>query len=306
MGRGDPSPAVYFLSDYGLADEFVGIVHAVLHVRAPGVQVVDLGHQVPPWDIRAGADLLVRCAPFLGAGVVLAVVDPGVGTDRRGVAVETVGAGPSWLVGPDNGLLVPAAEAWGGVRRVIALRSPSPGDWRPADRRSRTFDGRDLFAPAAAHLVLGDPPADLGPEVDPASLVPAGAGPGPSSPTGPHPTGGRAADEGPLAGVETAVSSLDRFGNVQLGNGPELLDRIGMHRGDGLLVTPPGHPRRSLSGRWVGTFGELDAGELGLLIDSSGRLALVCDRASAADRLAPVAVGDLVRITPTGRPNPPE
>src|SRR5689334_2966144 len=115
----DPAAAVFFLSDYGTADEFVGIVHAVLHSRAPGVAVIDLGHEVPPYDVAAGASMLVRCAPYLGAGVVLAVVDPGVGTERRGVAIEAVGTGPSWLVGPDNGLLVPLAAALGGAQRVI-------------------------------------------------------------------------------------------------------------------------------------------------------------------------------------------
>ena len=108
---------MFFLSDYGTADEFVGVVHAVLHRLAPSAPVIDLGHQIPPFDVAAAAALLVRAGPHLGPGVVLAVVDPGVGTDRRGVAVELPPGGPTWLVGPDNGLLLPLAEARCGPRR---------------------------------------------------------------------------------------------------------------------------------------------------------------------------------------------
>ena len=154
-GRRGSNPAIYFLSDYGIADEFVGVVHAVLHRLAPTSTVIDLSHLVAPFDVQAGADLLERSLPHLGPGVVLAVVDPGVGTARRAVAVAVESVdGPQWLVGPDNGILLPAADALGPVTRAVGLearalaigRTASPG---PA---GATFDGRDLFAPAAAHL----------------------------------------------------------------------------------------------------------------------------------------------------------
>ncbi len=130
--RSDPVPAVYFLSDYGTADEFVGVVHAVLFRLAPELRVIDLSHQVPPFDVVAGAAMLVRAAPHLGSGVVLAVVDPGVGTERRGVALTTASSGPRFVVGPDNGLLLPMADALGGVRSAVALDPARTVGDRPA------------------------------------------------------------------------------------------------------------------------------------------------------------------------------
>ncbi len=166
MTAGPPPPAIFFLSDYGTADEFVGVVHAVLHRRAAGVTVIDLSHQVPPFDVAAGGSMLARSVPHLGPGVVLAVVDPGVGTGRRAVAVAVTAAaraaamapgsprppesshrlGPTWLVGPDNGLLVPAADALGGAVRVIELRAGTatgqPGFGPDLRRKGRLRPGR--------------------------------------------------------------------------------------------------------------------------------------------------------------------
>ncbi|HEX4245866.1 MAG TPA: SAM-dependent chlorinase/fluorinase, partial [Acidimicrobiales bacterium] len=198
-------PAVFFLSDYGLVDEFVGVVHAVLQRLAPGVPVVDLTHQVPSFDVAAAARVLERAAPHLGAGVVLAVVDPGVGSERRGVAIE-VGSevGPRWMVGPDNGLLLPAARLLGGPRRALSLG------------RASTFDGRDVFAPAAAHLVAAGAPEDLGAPIAVDSLV------------------GLAQDASEAsvsvsAGVlSTSVIWVDRFGNVQLAGGRSSWEQAGV------------------------------------------------------------------------------
>ncbi|HXN60167.1 MAG TPA: SAM-dependent chlorinase/fluorinase, partial [Acidimicrobiales bacterium] len=145
----DPVRTVFFLSDFGTQDEFAGVVHAVIAARAPGTTVIDLTHHTPPFDVRAGSHTLVRAVPHLGPGVVLGVVDPGVGTDRRGVAIEI--ALPSgrtmYFVGPDNGLLVAAAEsvAEAPIARVVELERHAP-----SPERGATFDGRDLFAPAAA------------------------------------------------------------------------------------------------------------------------------------------------------------
>jgi S-adenosylmethionine hydrolase len=310
MNDDERLPAVYFLSDYGTADEFVGIVHAVLHRRAPAVPVIDLGHQIPPFDIEAGATMLGRCAPHLGAGVVLAVVDPGVGTDRRGVAVETAGDGPRWLVGPDNGLLVPLAAALGGVQRVVALRPRTVGGG-PASARptARTFDGRDVFAPAAAHLVLGQPPSELGTDADPESLVSSGAdGSGDTGWRSGGTTRGEAVGTDPPttlrrgSELEVPVTWIDRFGNIQLGTGPEALAAIGVAGGGTARLTvfgsPAGGPVRSEPARWVGAFEDLDEDELGLMADSNGRVALVLRQASAAARLQPLVVGDTVRISP--------
>jgi S-adenosylmethionine hydrolase len=286
--------AVYFLSDYGTADEFVGVVHAVIHRLAPTVAVIDLSHQIPPFDVAAGASLLERSVTHLGAGVVLAVVDPGVGTGRRGVAVgvapqagrpgpvatETVPS-PTWMVGPDNGLLTGAAEALGGPVRVVELAADRAG---AATTASTTFDGRDVFGPAAAHLALGGDPARLGSDADPRSLevLPSG---GPSPPR-----------QGQVRGrsVVARVEWIDRFGNVQLALRPEDLTGVGVTPGGPARVAvrsagPGGGgdpvPDAWSPARWVQAFGELRPEELGLITDATGSIALVVDRDSAALRL---------------------
>jgi S-adenosyl-L-methionine hydrolase (adenosine-forming) len=307
----DQHPAVYFASDYGTADEFVGVVHAVLHRHAPGVPVIDLSHEVPAFDIAAGADLLVRCAPVLGSGVVLAVVDPGVGSARRAVAIGLIGSGaPDWLVGPDNGLLVPLAAAVGirEVREIDAEAARRRG-W-PALTDARTFDGRDLFGPAAAHLVAGGSPELLGPVLDPHTLTPALSPARPDlEPNGPSDGAGQA----------VLIKGVDRFGNVQLDLEPAELDRmvgapdvddddddedeleveleveVDVAEGAG---RPPGAdpPWPGQRVRRVVAFADLEPGQVGLLADATGRLALVCDRASAAEALGRPAIGDRVHI----------
>ena len=127
----EPVPPVFFLSDFGTQDEFAGVVHAVIAARAPGATVIDLTHHIPPFDVRAGSHTLVRAVPHLGSGVVLGVVDPGVGTARRGICIEVAvpAGGTLFFVGPDNGLLVGAAEAAGEapITRVVELtRDPRP------------------------------------------------------------------------------------------------------------------------------------------------------------------------------------
>lgn len=153
---------VTFLSDYGPGDEYAGVVEGVIATIAPDVRVIHLGHGVPPQDVRTGARRLARSLPFTPAGVHLAVVDPGVGGERRALAIR---CGARWLVGPDNGLLVPAAERFG-IDEVVDV-SESPWRLQPV---SATFHGRDVFGPVAAHLALGATPT--GPRLDGASLVP--------------------------------------------------------------------------------------------------------------------------------------
>ncbi len=307
VGAAPSDPAVFFLSDYGTADEFVGVVHAVLHRLAPSVPVIDLSHQVPAFDVAAGAALLVRSGLHLGTGVVLAVVDPGVGTERRGVAIEVPSDGPTWLVGPDNGLLGPLADLLGGARAAVAL-DPARRGGAPT---FRTFDGRDVFAPAAAHLVTGGAPDEIGTPVDPVTLV---GGP----PEGPG--GHRALGGGPAGpGVDATVAWIDRFGNAQLDLAPGDLSATGLAPGGTVLITvAPGAPDRAgtvplwddgahpVTGRWVHAFGQLGAGELGLLVDANGRMALVLDRASAAADLRLSGPGAVVHIAPSpGGDGPP-
>src|SRR3954468_21754154 len=158
---------ISFLSDYGLADEFVGVCKAVIRRIAPETAVIDICHDIAPHDVRAGSLALARSAQYLPAGVVLGVVDPGVGGERRGVAVGGAG-GESCFVGPDNGLLASAVAMTGGAGRAVALTNteyqlPAPGP---------TFAGRDIFAPAAAYLCAGVDLTELGEAIDPLTLLP--------------------------------------------------------------------------------------------------------------------------------------
>ena len=260
---------VSFLSDYGTSDEFVGVVKSVIRAIAPDAAVIDVTHDVPPHDIRAGGLTLARAAQYLAPGIVLAIVDPGVGTDRRAVAVE-VGEGEGVFVGPDNGLMAPAVAMTGGASRVVELTEPrfqlpAPG---------ATFAGRDVFAPAAAHLCAGVDLTDLGPGIDPAGLRP---GLLPVSRT-----------EGDRLVAE--VLWVDRFGNVQLNLDPDDLDGFG----DRVGVHAHGQVR---SARRTAAYGELKGGEVGLVVDSYGLLSLALDRHSAAEVLG-LDAGDEVQLDP--------
>src|SRR6478752_8346790 len=191
---------VSFLSDWGLRDEFVGVVKGVLRDLAPHVHVIDLTHEIAPFDVRAGSLALARSISYLPTGIVLAVVDPGVGTARRAVAIEVAG-GEGVLVGPDNGLLAPAVAMAGGAERAVELTNPEYQLAAPG----ATFAGRDVFAPAAAHICNGVDLSELGPDVDAALLLPA---------TVPLPR-----DDGDAVVAE--VLWVDRFGNCQLNVGPD-------------------------------------------------------------------------------------
>ena len=263
---------ISFLSDYGLADEFVGVVKSVIRSIEPRVTVLDVTHEIPAHDVRAGGLALARAAQYLVPGVVLAVVDPGVGTDRRGIAVE-VGDGQSILVGPDNGLLAPAVGLVGGATRVVSLEKP---DLR-LPSGGATFDGRDLFAPVAAHLCAGRPLDDLGPDIDPALLQPAMMALA-------------EIDGGALA---AQVLWVDRFGNLQLNVGPDDLEPLAVDA-EQVRVSFDDDTRVA---RRVTAFGELDRAELGLVLDAYGLLALVLDQRSAALELG-LAAGDGVTLQP--------
>lgn len=255
----DP-PFVSFLSDYGLVDEFAGVCKAVIWRVAPETRIIDVTHDIPPHDVRAGALALARAVQYLPAGVVLGVVDPGVGTNRRAVAVEVESG---HLVGPDNGLLAPAVAMLGGAKRVVSLTN---ADYQLA-APGPTFAGRDVFAPAAGHLASGVDPGLLGDEVDPSSLVP-----------GLVPLSRREGDA--LAGE---VLWVDRFGNLQLNVDPVELEDLGVRRGDPLEVKVGSERRRA---RWVGTYGEAGPAELVVVVDSYGLVSLALERASAAEELS--------------------
>ena len=165
MDPAPTSPVISFLTDYGLQDEFVGLCHAVITRICPAAHVIDLTHAVARHDVAAGAVVLADALPYLPAGVHLAVVDPDVGAERRAVALRA--ADGRLFVGPDNGLLWPAAQAAGGVVEAVDI-AHSPFRLEPV---SATFHGRDIFAPVAASLAGGTPLAQAGPPIEPGSLV---------------------------------------------------------------------------------------------------------------------------------------
>ncbi|HYH50087.1 MAG TPA: SAM-dependent chlorinase/fluorinase [Acidimicrobiia bacterium] len=264
-------PVVSFLSDYGLTDEFVGVCKAVILRAAPTAQLIDVTHGIPPFDVRAGALALARSVQYLPPGVVLAVVDPGVGTDRRAVAVEVE---TGFLVGPDNGLLAPAVAMLGGASRVVALTNPE----YQLEAPGATFAGRDIFAPAAGYLAAGTPLEELGQLVDPLSLVP-GTVPLPRD------DGGR---------TEGEVLWVDRYGNAQLNIDPGDLAALGVAPG-GPLEIRCGQDRRTA--RWVGSYAEAGPLELAVVVDSYGLVSLTLDRRAAAEELG-LRPGSAVTLGP--------
>ncbi|MCB2223857.1 MAG: SAM-dependent chlorinase/fluorinase [Actinobacteria bacterium] len=255
-----PGRPITFLSDFGLADEFVGVVHAVVERIAPGTRVIDLGHDVPRGDVRAGALALLRSVQYLPDGVVLAVVDPGVGTARAAVAVETAAHA---FVGPDNGVLAPAVAMVGGALRAVRLEAPEfrlPG-------QGTSFDGRDVFAPAAAVLASGEASLDdLGPEVDPGAL---------QSLLLPLVESGDGVAQG-------EVWWVDRFGNAQTNVSPDDLAALGVGPGDTVEVRV-GSAVHAVP--WVGAYGEVAPGSPLLHADSHGLMALAVRGGSAASSL---------------------
>jgi len=248
---------VSFLSDYGRVDEFVGVVHSVIRSIAPQVRVIDITHDIAPYDVRAGGLALARASSYLAPGVVVAVIDPTVGTPRRPIAVE-IGGGSSVLVGPDNGVLAPVVQLCGGADRAVEILNP---DYRFTTGPG-TFDGRDVFAPAAAHLCNGLDLAELGPAIDPVSLFPA------MIPL-------TREDEGRL---HAEVLWVDHYGNVQLNVDPGELESFD----ESVRLVMDGGARVA---RRVGTFAELDPNELGLIVDSYGLMSIVLDKHSAAEEL---------------------
>ncbi len=270
---------VSFLSDYGTADEFVGVVHSVIRDLAPHARVIDLTHGVAPFDVRAGSLALARCISYVASGVVLAVVDPGVATARRAIAVE-VADGDGILVGPDNGLLAPAVALAGGAGRAVELTDtawhlPSPG---------ATFAGRDVFAPVAAQLCNGVDLADLGELVDAELLLP----------------GVVALPQADDHTVIAQVLWVDRYGNAQLNVGPDDLPAAFGRRID-VRCSSPTDPTGGVvrSAALATSFAELIGGAVGLVLDSSGLLAVAMDQRSAADELG-LDVGDQVTLTASG------
>jgi S-adenosylmethionine hydrolase len=265
---------ITFLSDYGLEDNFVGVCHGVIARIAPGARVIDLSHAVQPQDVRQGATVLAQSVPYTPAAVHLAVVDPAVGTRRGQVAIQ---AGEHVLVGPDNGLLVWAAEALGGIASAHRLANP---DYH-LQQVSKTFHGRDIFAPVAAHVAAGVEVAALGPELDPAGL--ARLAPATSKVDDDH--------------VHGEILLVDHFGNLALNVSREELESVGVTLGDRVEIRVGGQTFTAPFGE---TFASVPTGRLVLHEDSFRKLTISMNQGRAAARLKaragdPVVVARLVR-----------
>ena len=248
---------VSLLTDYGTDDEFVGVLKAVIRDLAPHATTIDLTHGIRPFDVRAGSLALARAISYVPEGVVVAVVDPGVGTRRLAIAVE-VAAGAGVLVGPDNGLLAPAVAVLGGATRAVQLTNT---DYQLATPGA-TFAGRDVFAPAAAHLCNGVDVAELGPPIDPATLLPG---------TVPLP---RVEDDG----LHAEVLWVDRFGNLQLNVSEDDVDTMG----DRISLQFRDKVRTA---QRAATYGDIKPGAVGVVVDSYGLISICLDRHSAAAEL---------------------
>jgi S-adenosylmethionine hydrolase len=265
---------VTFLSDYGTADEFVGVVHAVIARIAPEARVIDISHGIPRHRVLQGALTLARALPYAPPGVHLAVVDPEVGARRRAIALRTADE-DRLLVGPDNGLLLPAAERFGGIAEVVEI-SQSPWRLEPV---SATFHGRDLFAPVAARLAAGEPLADAGPPLEPVELTPLDM---------------PRARRGPGTLVAT-VLGVDGFGNVSLVADHTDLAAAGLRIGHPVVVTASDG---RLDATYARTFADVRPGDALVYEDAARTAAIAVNTGDAAAALH-VRPGDEVTIAAT-------
>jgi S-adenosylmethionine hydrolase len=278
-GSATPRPVISFLTDFG-PDAAAAICRGVMLSIAPDAQIVDISHAVRKYAIRDGAFLLWGSLISMPVGVHVAVIDPGVGTARRPVGLLT-GRGDR-MIGPDNGLLIPAARRLGGIREARALEN----DGWMLPRTSATFHGRDIFSPMAAHLAIGGRFEEVGPTISPDTLVDLQL---------PEPV----ARDG---GLDSAIVYIDSFGNLRLAGDPgDLEAAVGELRPgrpfDVEFAGAGGRPATTERAPWVRTFGEIPAGQPLLYEDSFGRLAYADNQSSVARRLR-LDVDRAVRIRP--------
>jgi S-adenosylmethionine hydrolase len=273
---GVPGPFISLLTDFGARDPSAAILHGVILSIAPHARIVDISHEVRKFRIRDGALLLWCALPYLPVGSHVAVVDPGVGTDRRPIALKV--ARGDVLIGPDNGLLLAGAERLGGIVEARLLES----DEFRLPQVSTSFHGRDIFAPAAAHLAAGAAFDALGPALDAATLEPS-------------PIADPIVEPGRL---RSSIVYVDTFGNVKLaGLRGDLEEAIGLVRsGDGLelaFAANAGDEPGVEIVKWRGTFGDAEPGETLLYEDSYGRICLAENQGDAATHLGIVEDGEV-------------
>ena len=263
---------VSLLTDYGLADEFVGVVKCVITDGAPHVRITDITHGVPAFDVRAGSLALARAVPYVPEGIIMAVVDPGVGSARRALAIEVAG-GRGVFLGPDNGLLPSAVAMAGGPDRVFVLDNTD----LHLESHGATFAGRDVFAPVAAYLANGGDIEQVGTAIDASTVMP-----------GLVPVATTETREPHGEGLRCEVTWVDTFGNCQLNIGPD----EAAHLGPVLRIVLDDDVR---SARVCTHYAEIGQGAVGAVVDSYGMLALSVDSGSAAAELR-LQAGDAVFI----------
>jgi len=239
---------------------------------APAVEVIDITHGIPPQHVLQGALVLANTLPYMPVGVHVAIVDPGVGSERKPIALQ--GGDERLYVGPDNGLLLVAAERLGGVVHAVEIAEPA----YMLDRVSHTFHGRDIFSPAAAHLARGVELGELGPALDPSALRRLEV---------PEPSVGETR-------IRATVLYIDRYGNVQLNVTAEHLGAVGIDPGTRVEVEV-GFERYFASA--ARTFADARTGDIVLYEDAYANIALAINRGNAAQMFA-VRVGDELRLTP--------
>ena len=261
---------ITFLTDFGVADDLVGTCHGVMKRIAPEVEIIDITHGIDPQEILQGALVLRNTLPYMPEGVHLAVVDPGVGTDRKAIALRS-GDGRLY-VGPDNGLLIPAAERMGGLADAWEVTEAA---YRLSPL-SRTFHGRDVFAPAAAFLAGGLEPAELGPLLDTSVLTRLDV-----------PVAQVSAEE-----IVAHVLIVDRFGNVQLNLTASDLDQVGIVPGTRIELEIGLERYYAVAAR---TFSDVARGEIVLYEDSYRNISIAINVGDAASVIS-ARVGERVRI----------
>ena len=260
---------ITFLTDFGLRDDFVGTCHGVIKRIAPEAQIIDITHGIPPQAVLQGALVLANTLPYMPIGVHLAVVDPGVGGHRRALALQDREG--RRYVGPDNGLLLPAAESVG-IEEARELANPAYA----LDSISRTFHGRDIFAPAAAHLAGGVPLSELGPPIDPGALVRLDL---------PEPVYGDGV-------VDATMLYVDSFGNIALNLTRDDVERAGVVPGTRVELELSGERYYAVAAR---TFADAGAGAVILYEDSYRNMSIAISGGNAAQMLH-ASVGKTLRI----------
>jgi S-adenosyl-L-methionine hydrolase (adenosine-forming) len=264
---------VTFLSDFGLQDDFVGTCHGVIKRIAPEAQIIDITHGIPPQQILQGALVLANTIPYMPVGSHLAVVDPGVGGVRRALALRDREG--RHFVGPDNGLLIPAADR-AGIEAVHELANPEYA----LESISRTFHGRDLFAPAASHLAKGVPIGELGPPLDPDALVRLDL---------PEP-------ELRPDRIIATILYVDSFGNIALNLTREHVNDAGIVPGTQVELDLAGERVYAVAAR---TFADARPGDIMLYEDSYRNMSVAISNGNAAEMLHARA-GQPIRINVGG------